>query len=98
MNDANLLKTPFPAAYLVPVFVTESEEAYLLGKIEEVGGTPVEEATDGTGDDALNGTNTSSSTSPRKFKSKPTGWKEVKGRRCAANVTAGAKGHADLNR
>lgn len=79
MNDANLLKTPFPAAYLVPVFVTESEEAYLLGKIEEVGGTPVDEEDT---NDALRQTNGSeSSASPRKFKSKPTGWKEVKGRR-----------------
>ena len=41
MQEANLLKTPLPSAYLIPVFVTEQEEAYLLSKIEELGGTEI---------------------------------------------------------
>ena len=64
MNDANKLKTPnVGEAYLVPVFVTEQEEAYLLTKVEELGGTPVEE---GQAESASNG----AEPSPRKFKSK----------------------------
>lgn len=98
MNETNLLKTPLPAAYLIPVFVTEQEEAYLLSKIEELGGTPIEEdersasssgtgPSDGQTTEAYAGLSTSSSSasaSPsttRKFRTKPTGWKDVKGRR-----------------
>ena len=33
---AYLLSTPLPAAYLLPNFVTEQEESYLLQKIEEL--------------------------------------------------------------
>lgn len=80
MNDSNLLPTPFPAAYLVPVFVTEQEEAYLLGKIEEVGGTPIPND-DVTGKDGEAAEAGAGFEAPRKFKSKPTGWRDVKGRR-----------------
>lgn len=86
MNDSNRLKTPIPSAYLVPVFVTEQEEAYLLSKIEELGGTPIDEDGGGADDDAatkVNGNQGGSEAGPstRRFKSKPTGWKDVKGRR-----------------
>ena len=66
MNESNRLKTPnnVGEAYLVPVFVTEGEESYLLTKIEELGGTPVEEQ-----QEAKNGADTDQP-SPRKFKSK----------------------------
>ena len=74
MNELNLLKTPIPAAYLLPVFVTVQEEAYLLNKIEGVGGVPIDD--DDAGQDRIEG-----ESSPRRFKSKPTGWKDVKGRR-----------------
>lgn len=63
MNDKTLLPTSLPGAYLIPVFVTEQEESYLLSKIEELGGTPLSEETD-----APDGQ--SSKESPRKFRSK----------------------------
>lgn len=69
MNDQTRLNTPVPECYLIPAFVSESEEAYLLTKIEEVGGTAVDN------DDAT------AEQTTRKYKSKPTGWREVKGRR-----------------
>ena len=75
MNDTHLLKTPLPTASLIPIFVTVQEEAYLLTKIEELGGTPIEDVND-HGPDGAEGTSSS-----RRFKSKSTGWKEVKGRR-----------------
>ena len=31
------LDTPLPAAYLLPSFVNEDEERYLLGKLEQLG-------------------------------------------------------------
>lgn len=71
MDDQNRLKTPVPECYLLPAFVSQSEEAYLLTKIEEVGGSAVE-------DDAGDAT---TGESTRKYKSKPTGWRDVKGRR-----------------
>jgi alkylated DNA repair protein alkB family protein 6 len=70
MNEQTRLRTPVPECYLLPAFVSESEEAYLLTKIEEVGGTAVH-------DDEADAT----TEAPRKYKSKPTGWREVKGRR-----------------
>lgn len=72
MNDIHRLDTPLPEAYLIPGFITASEEAYLLTKVEECGGTPVDE---------LEGDNVGSPDSPRRFRGKAAGWKEVKGRR-----------------
>jgi alkylated DNA repair protein alkB family protein 6 len=69
MDDQTRLKTPVPECHLIRAFVSESEEAYLLTKIEEVGGTAVDNDDDATGESA------------RKYKSKPTGWRDVKGRR-----------------
>jgi alkylated DNA repair protein alkB family protein 6 len=63
--DAHLLQTPLPSAYVIEDYVTPQEEAYLLQKIEQVGGTEIDAASDGT----------------RAFKGKATGWKEVHGRR-----------------
>lgn len=65
MNEATRLKTPngVGEAFLVPAFVTEQEEAYLLTKTEELGGTPVE-------DDEQTASNGDAQPSPRKFKSK----------------------------
>lgn len=73
MDDQTRLKTPVPECYLIPAFVSESEEAYLLTKVEEVGGTAVDvnDDADATGEPT------------RKYKSKPTGWRDVQGRRYA---------------
>lgn len=35
------LDTPLPAAFLMPSFVNESEEQYLLAKIEQMGGVEI---------------------------------------------------------
>lgn len=71
MNDVHRLDTPLPEAYLIPGFITASEEAYLLTKVEECGGTPLDD----------DGDNADGPDSPRRFKGKAAGWKEVKGRR-----------------
>lgn len=73
MNDIHRLDNLLPEAYLIPGFITASEEAYLLTKVEECGGTPVDDDAD-----SLQGTSTDS---PRRFRGKAAGWKEVKGRR-----------------
>ena len=73
MNDVHRLDTHLPEAYLIPGFITASEEAYLLTKVEECGGMPVDDDAD-----SVDGTSTDS---PRRFRGKAAGWKEVKGRR-----------------
>jgi len=63
------LSTPIPEAYIVPDFVSLSEEAYLLERVELLGSVEVpNEKSDGSG---------------RSFQSKgsPAGWRTVKGRR-----------------
>lgn len=61
------LDTPFPEAYVLPDFIDASAEAYLLSKIEELGGDEIE----------------SGSADTRAYKSRatPSGWRTVKDRR-----------------
>lgn len=65
--EEHRLPTPVPEAFVLEDFIDAPTEAYLLSKIEELGGTEVE----------------SSESSTRAFKSKgtPAGWKTVSGRR-----------------
>lgn len=68
ISEENRLKTPLENVYLLKDFCTQQEEAYLLSKIEELGGIDISE-----GDESQ----------VRQYKDKGTaaGWREVNGRR-----------------